>query len=67
MKCLIKKQNQEIFDALGINIDKISQETDKLTGKKKKKQTKPTETKPVKENKNLDAASALNFFESMAN
>jgi len=23
MKCLIKKQNQEIFDALGINIDKI--------------------------------------------
>jgi len=38
-----------------------------LTGKKKKKQAKPTEIKPVKENKNLDAASALNFFESMAN
>ena len=56
-----------MFEAIGLNLDKIQQETDKITGKKKKK-TKAAEPKIIKEaSKNLDPASAFNFFESMAN
>jgi hypothetical protein len=32
MKCLVLKSNEPILDALGINVEKIISETDKLTG-----------------------------------
>jgi hypothetical protein len=53
-----------MFDTLGFNLEKIEQETDKITGKKKKKLVKTSE---VKQKDKIDASSAQSFFETMSN
>lgn len=37
MKCLVQKSNDPLLDALGINVEKITAESDKVIGRKKKK------------------------------
>lgn len=67
MKCLIQKSNDPLLDALGINIEKIWSETDKLTGRKKKKANAkdPVKTASKPEAIKLDADQAINFFEAL--
>lgn len=67
MKCLIQKSNDPLLDALGINLDKISTETDKITGRKKKKinEKQPIKSSIKPEAAKLDADQAINFFEAL--
>jgi len=51
MKCLVRKSTTSMLDSLGINLEKIQAETDKLTGKKKKKANK---TSPKNKTGKLD-------------
>ena len=37
MKCLLKKSNTEMYDALGINIDKVYEEAEKFSSFTSKK------------------------------
>lgn len=56
-----------MLEALGINVEKIQNETDKITGKKKKKAHKTSpKSKPLKQEiSQLDANQAINFFEAL--
>ena len=67
MKCLVQKSNDPILDALGINVEKITSESDKVIGWKKKKTTqKETHFKaPKNDAGQLDANQAINFFEAL--
>ena len=40
MKCLLKKSNTEMYDALGINIDKVYEEAEKFSSFTSKKRNK---------------------------
>jgi len=69
MKCLARKSYSSLYDALGINIDKVNSDAEKLTGKKKNKGKSSPKAKPVKAKgpASLDASGATDFFAGLAN